>query len=113
MLSYTARAPPELGLSLDQSLASHHPPFTLQSEKAAYCALLDWDLSQKFREEFSLRRGTGQGWPRVIFSSLTAGESLQAQGKVSRLEVSWLHRERRVEAYRWDINSLCQHDCNI
>ena len=72
MLSYTARGPPELGLGLDQRLASHHPSFTLQSQKASYCDFLEWQLFPKFREEFCLRRGTGQGWPRVIFSSLTA-----------------------------------------
>lgn len=51
--------------------------------------------------------------PGLLQVCSAAGESLQAQSKVSQLEVSWLHRERRVEAYRWDINSLCQHDCNI
>ena len=65
-------SPRAWGLGLDQRLASHHPSFTLQSQKASYCDFLEWDLSRKFTEEFSLRRDTGQGWPRVIFSSLTA-----------------------------------------
>ena len=65
-------SPRAWGLSLDQRLASHHPSFTLQSQKASYCDFLEWDLSRKFREEFCLHTGTGQGWPRVIFSSLTA-----------------------------------------
>ena len=55
-----------------QTLASHHPSFTLQSQKASYWDFLEWDLSSKFREEFRLRRGTGQGRPCLIFSSLTA-----------------------------------------
>ena len=59
-------SPRAWGLSLDQRLASHHPSFTLQSQKASYCDFLEWDLSRKFREEFCLHRGTGQGWPWVI-----------------------------------------------
>lgn len=72
VLTYTAGGTPELGLGRDQTLASHHPSFTLQSQKASYWDFLEWDLSSKFREEFCLRRGTGQGRPCVIFSSLTA-----------------------------------------
>ena len=32
VLSYTGRSPPELGLGLEQRLASHYPSFTMQSE---------------------------------------------------------------------------------
>ena len=42
------------------------------SETTSCCDFLDWELSCKFKEESCLQRGTGQGWPWVIFSSLTA-----------------------------------------
>ena len=40
VLSHTGRNPPELGLDLEHRLASHHPSFTLQSEKASCCDFL-------------------------------------------------------------------------
>ena len=49
--------------------------------------------------------------PDLLQVCSAAGESLR--GKVLQLEVRWLHRERTVEAYRWDINSLCQHDYSM
>ena len=67
LLSYTGRSPPELGLGLEQRLASHHPSFTLQSER-----ILCWGFFGILWEAFCPRIHTSKCWRWVTFSSLTA-----------------------------------------
>ena len=67
MLSYTGRSPPELGLSLEQRLGSHHPSFTLQSE-----CILCWIFFAILWEAFCPCIHISKCWRWVNFSSLTA-----------------------------------------
>ena len=60
-------SPPELGLGLEQRLASHHPSFTLQSE-----CILCWVFFAIPWEAFCPCIHTSKCWRWVNFSSLTA-----------------------------------------
>ena len=67
VLSYTGRSPPELGLGLEQRLASHYPSFTMQSE-----CILCWVFFVIIWEAFCPRIHTSKCWRWLTFSSLTA-----------------------------------------